>query len=292
MTQGDRVSLYNKLFSIDEVPPIAGSLQAAIPLFTFSVVLRLSISTESKMPRRNFYKAVIFNLDGVLLDTERIICDAWKRAGGGLGFPLSEPLARTLIGMSPPDSEGVLMKIYGSRFPFAVAFKRMLAFMSAYTDNYGVEVQPGVHAVLDSLDHFHAPRAVVATTWTKARSTLLLNTSLLPRFDEFVTVDDVSVGAPLSSLYLAAAERLNVEPERCLVFENSDSGVRAAHAAGATVILVPHLQPLLPFILPYVYQVEPSLEDVVEELPSLLAIAEPDTRWKRTAAGKTYTRSH
>ncbi len=244
------------------------------------------------MPRRNFYKAVIFNLDGVLLDTERIICDAWKRAGGGLGFPLSEPLARTLIGMAPADTEGVLMKLYGSRFPFEVAHKRMMKFMSAYTENYGVDVQPGVHAVLDSLDRFHTPRAVVSTTGGKTASTLLLKTSLLPRFDAFITVDDASTGAPLSALYLAAAGRLNADPERCLVFENSDSGVRAAHAAGATVILVPHLQPLLPFILPYVYQVEPSLEDVVEELPALLAQGEPDTRWKRSTAGKTHIRSH
>ena len=244
------------------------------------------------MPRRNFYKAVIFNLDGVVLDTERIICDAWKRAGGGLGFPLSEPLARTLIGMSPADAEGVLMKLYGSRFPFEVAYKRMMTFMAAYTDNYGVDVQPGVHVVLDTLDRFHTPRAVVSSAGIKAASTLLLNTSLLPRVDAFITVDDVFAGAPPSALYLAAAERLNIVPERCLVFENSDSGVRAAHAAGATVILVPHMQPLLPFILPYVYQVEPSLEDVVEELPSLLAQGEPDARWKKSPVGKTHIRSH
>ncbi|MEO8167773.1 MAG: HAD family phosphatase [bacterium] len=244
------------------------------------------------MPRRNFYKAVIFNLDGVLLDTERIICDAWKRAGGGLGFPLSEPLVRTLIGMSPADAEDVLVKLYGKRFPFAIAHQRMMTFMAAYTDNYGVAVQPGVHAVLDTLDRLHAPRAVISTAGIKATSTLLLNTSLFPRVDAFITAEDVGAAALPPALYLAAAERLNIEIERCLVFENSDAGVRAAHTAGATVILVPHMQPLLPFILPYVYQVEPSLEDVVEELPSLLAQGEPDTRWKKSIAGTTHTRTH
>lgn len=244
------------------------------------------------MPRRNYYKAVIFNLDGVLLDTERIRCDAWKRAGGGLGFPLSEPLARTLIGMAPADSENMLTKIYGTRFLFPLVYKRMVAFMNAYTDNWGVEVQPGVHAVLDSLDRLHSARAVVTIAGTKAARTLLLKTSLLERFDAFVTLDDVYIHAPLSALYLAAAKRLKVVLGRCLAFESSDAGAHAAHAAGATVILVPHLQPLLPFMLPYVYQVEPSLEDVVEELPSLLAIAEVDTRSKKTAIGKTHIRSH
>ena len=183
------------------------------------------------------YAAVIFDLDGTLLDTEAITHAAAVAAFAACGFDVDPAFLLRLVGVDDVTGARRIMAAYPALD--LAAFDREWTAASIRGLAGGVTLKPGVTELLAALT---LPRAI-ATSSTRAQALRKFAASALPRFRHVVTVDDVARAKPAPDPYLMAAGLLGVDPARCLAFEDSETGARSAHAAGMTVVQVPDLAP-------------------------------------------------
>lgn len=184
-------------------------------------------------------EAVVFDMDGLLLDTERVYRAAFEHTSRALGFEPPENLYISLIGLNRDDAAARILAEFGRDFPMR-QFK--VDWVSYWTDEItqnGVPVKPGVSDLLSLLDTHKKPRAVATSSPAEHAHALLEQSGLVTRFDTIVTGDQIPRGKPEPDIFLEAAKRLNVDPSHCVALEDSDNGLLAASAAGMTALMVP-----------------------------------------------------
>jgi len=214
--------------------------------------------------------AVILDMDGLMLDSERMARDAWRRALADWGLVLPDGLYFQLVGREATDTKGILARAFGPALPVEEAYARKQRYLEEAMLRGGIPTKPGLHALLDFLDARGIRKAVASSTHRPLVVQKLRLTGLLERFAVLVCGDEVRNGKPAPDVFLLAAERLGVPACECLVLEDSEAGIRAARAAGMTPILVPDLKPPSPEVAALAHRVLPSLEHVREYLAALL----------------------
>ena len=193
-------------------------------------------------------EAVIFDMDGLMLDTEPVYRAAWQQASAECGHVLSDILYLRLIGHNRRDAEQVLLEEFGLQFPLEV-FREVCRRCEAAALAAGpVRKKPGLDELLEFLDSRHVPKAVATSTDRPLALQLLARTGLLARFDVVTSADEVANGKPSPDLFLLAAQRLGVGNSACLVLEDAEPGVMAAHGAGMNVYIVPDQTSLPPTV--------------------------------------------
>lgn len=185
-------------------------------------------------------EAVIFDMDGLLFDTEPLIKTAKLGAIRALGFDLTDAFYDSMIGVPGPECDIRIQNHFGPAFPMETY---LTSYRSAWTRRIadGVPLKAGA---ADIIRHFHAldmPLGLATSSGREAASHHLHAAELHHYFRAVVTRNDVTRGKPHPDLYLKASELIGVTPERCLALEDSHNGVRAAHAAGCRPIMVPDL---------------------------------------------------
>ncbi|MDH7489994.1 MAG: HAD family phosphatase [Anaerolineae bacterium] len=230
------------------------------------------------------YRAVIFDMDGLMLDSERMARDAWRRALADWGLALPDDVYFQLIGREAADTKAILARAYGPALPVEEAYARKQRYLEEGMLHGGIPTKPGLHALLDLLDARGIRKAVASSTHRPLVVQKLELTHLLERFEVVVCGDEVRNGKPAPDVFLLAAERLGVPARDCIVLEDSEPGIRAARAAGMTPILVPDLKPPSPEIAALTHRVLPSLDAVREYLAALLE-EEPSYADHRPATG-------
>ncbi|TWG89755.1 HAD superfamily hydrolase (TIGR01509 family) [Luteimonas sp. J16] len=183
--------------------------------------------------------AVVFDMDGLMLDSERAITDCMVRAAQEAGHALPPSLWLELVGTAEDACRERLAGLLGADAADAL-LARVDVLYDAVVDA-GVPHRPGVVALLDWLDRHGLARAVATSTRRPLALRKLRLAGLLERFHAVCTSSDVARPKPAPDVYLLAARRLGVAPERCLVLEDSPTGVRAALAAGMLPVQVPDL---------------------------------------------------
>ncbi|BAT20300.1 HAD family hydrolase [Asaia bogorensis] len=186
-------------------------------------------------------RGVIFDMDGLLLDSESLGIEASMRAARQCGLSLPISLARAMIGLSEDKCFELVTEQCGVAGQAEKFFALQETCLSEMVGEGLLQLKPGALSLLDLLDARNIPRAI-ATSSSHARTTSHLAALAMPeRFDAIVTRDDVSHGKPDPEPYTLAAARIGVTAELCLALEDSTVGVRAAVAAGMRVIMVPDL---------------------------------------------------
>ena len=218
--------------------------------------------------------AVIFDMDGLMLDTEPLYRAAWQQAAIGLGYVLSEATYSRMIGRKTEDAEHLMFDEFGPGFPID-AFRQGYRKLESEFQRSPLPKKRGLDALLDLLDSRRVPKAVATSTRRIVAVAELFATGLLHRFDVIVTGDDVTNGKPAPDLFLLAAERLGIDPARCLVLEDAESGVIAAHRAGMQVYMVPDLQPPSPRTEQMANRIFGSLDQVAAHFEMSLAPPRP-----------------
>ena len=183
--------------------------------------------------------AVIFDMDGLMLDSERAINVCMVRAARELGHDLPDSLWLQMIG----GGEDLCRQLVSERIGAAAAdalLARAEGLYDAIADA-GIDHRPGIVDLLQWLVARGVPRAVATSTRRPLALRKLEAAGLLPYFDAVCTSSDVPRPKPAPDVYLLAARTLDVDPARCVVLEDSPTGVRAALAAGMTPIQVPDL---------------------------------------------------
>lgn len=209
------------------------------------------------------FDAVVFDLDGLLLDSEAIALKAMQAAAQEQGIELPAEVRLQMIGVPADTCRRLVADRYGDAVEIERLFVSATRHLEACVQAGELRVKPGVAALLDALDHLRLPRAV-ATSSSRHRALHHLETAgLLHRLDEVVTRDDVTRGKPHPDLFLEASRRLGQLPARCLAFEDSYNGVLAAVSAGMPVVMVPDLLAPTAQMHAIALRVVASLEEVL-----------------------------
>jgi HAD superfamily hydrolase (TIGR01509 family) len=215
-------------------------------------------------------KAVIFDMDGVILDSQGLALKAWARAVADLGYCLTEDLNLELVGRNVPDSNAILQRALGPAFPVEAARRAAREFFAELTPATGVPLKPGVEQFLDFLESKGVRKAVATSTPRPACVRHLQHWKLLDRFSVVVCGDEVPSGKPAPDIFLQAARLLNVQPADCVVIEDSFAGIRAAHAAAMIPIMVPDLKAPDDTIRGLAYRVVRNLDEAREVIAALI----------------------
>ena len=211
------------------------------------------------------YQAVIFDMDGVLTDSESLGVRVIRQAGSEMGYDIPEELVLSTLGRTFDDSRQLYLRVFPDMDVRAL-FDRFGEMMISLAREGRVPLKPGVHEILDTLDALDIRRAVASSSGPNAINAYLAGAGILDRFDAVVSGRDCRRSKPAPDIFLLAAERLQADPSRCLVIEDSPSGVRAGRAAGMTVCMVPDLIPFEESLAPCCDFVLPGLSAAAERL--------------------------
>ncbi len=211
-------------------------------------------------------KAIIFDMDGILFDTERIAMMGWEKAGRDLGVTGMGEIVPHVLGLNAAASWEFIREKAGDDFPYE-EFRRIAHdFSFDYFGKHGVPVKEGVVEALEYLKQNDYLTAVGTSTRRVSAMHHFEKTGLKHYFDDFACGDEVQNSKPAPDVFLLAAAKLGVDPSDCMVMEDSPNGIKAAVAAGMTPVMVPDLaQPTKEIQQLYAYQL-----DSLYELPALL----------------------
>jgi HAD superfamily hydrolase (TIGR01509 family) len=182
----------------------------------------------------------VFDMDGLLVETEALIRDVMMQAAPRFGAELPEDVFQRMVGLPNEASDAVARAHFGAAFPFDAWLAEVWRETHVGIDA-GVALKAGVVELLDHLDAAEIPRAIATSSSHRAVERTLAASGVLPRFNAVVAAGDYTRGKPDPDPFLTAAARLAVAPEHCLALEDSHNGVRAAHAAGMMTVMVPDL---------------------------------------------------
>lgn len=196
------------------------------------------MTKRSSLPKLPEFDAVILDLDGLVIDSEPTYRAAWKEAGELLGFPLTETLLRSFSGKSYDLIEGILKSEFGHDFPMQHFRDKAVLRWRESVEATGIPVKPGLRTLLAVFEELSIPFCLATNSEKRYAEKCLSHAGLAQAFPTRITRDQVKSPKPAPDIFLAAALRLNVEPERCIVLEDSETGALAALAAKTQLILV------------------------------------------------------
>lgn len=208
-------------------------------------------------------KGVLFDMDGVVLDTERLYARFWAEAARALGYPMTYQQALGMRSLSSTAGQAKLESYFGPGVSRAQMRRKRVELMDAFVAEYGVEPKPGIQLLLDFLQEKGIPTAITTSSPKERVERYLKPLGLYHRFDKICTGYEVAHGKPEPDIYLYGAESLGLRPEDCLAIEDSPAGIESAFRAGCMAVLVPDLDSATDEMRKMLFAEADSLADVI-----------------------------
>ena len=184
---------------------------------------------------------VIFDMDGLMFDTERVFIEAWDYAGEKIGIGKAGYMIYKTLGMSIDASNEIWKEEFGEQYNQEELRKYTRDFFKSYYENSKVPVKPGLYVLLEYLKSANANLAVASSSprWQVEKN--LTNAGIIDCFSAVVCGDMVEKSKPAPDIYLRACEMLHANPRECIALEDSKNGLLSAYRAGCKPIMIPDL---------------------------------------------------
>lgn len=186
-------------------------------------------------------KAVVFDMDGVIFDSERFVIECWKKVAENNHFDGIEEACMACIGTNYNRTKEIMLETYGQDFPYDKYRMEAREIEAEWIREHGFPQKPGVLELLTFLKENNIKVALASSTRTEKVKEELGDAGFLPYFQVIIGGDMVERSKPEPDIFLKACEKLSVSPEDTYVIEDSYNGIRAAYAAGAMPIMVPDI---------------------------------------------------
>ena len=187
-------------------------------------------------------QAVIFDMDGVIFDSERLVIECWQVIADKYEIPDIVEICMRVQGNNRVETAKRFREKYGNDFPYEIYKNEVTALFRERYGNGKLPLKPGVVEVLTELKRKRVPLALASSTQMDIVKLELEEAHLLPYFDAVLGGDMAPRSKPEPDIFLAAAAALGVVPENCYVLEDSYNGIRAAHRAGMHPVMIPDMQ--------------------------------------------------
>ena len=215
-------------------------------------------------------QGIIFDVDGVLFDTERLAHQTWLTVSREMGWPQVGEAYLEFVGQNRADTFAKMSAMFGEAFPKETFMRVCSAYSQAKIEREGVPMKPGVRELLAFLNARHIPAALATSTGRERTSRRMELTGLGPCFSAIITGDQVVHSKPDPEIYRLACEALGTDPAHTLAIEDSRNGILSAHGAGMPVIMVPDMIPPTPELEALLFRRCGSLTEVQRLLEQLL----------------------
>lgn len=209
------------------------------------------------------FRGVIFDLDGVMFDTERLCLNGWKEAFGQTGYTAEPHIFIDIVGLSAEDTKSALLKHLPDEASFDQLKRLRDAYVTSYIEKYGLPIKPGLLELLAYLKTNGYGMTVATSTEREKVSFYFRKAEIENYFDRVACREMIERPKPDPEIYLKACEIMEARPDECLALEDSYAGIRAAHRAGVKPVMIPDLAAPDNTIKKIVYAILPTLADVI-----------------------------
>ena len=209
-------------------------------------------------------KAVIFDMDGLMLDTEVLLQRFWIQSAADFGFDMRPEHVLGIRSMCRRYAEGHLKRLFGDDFDYGAVRSHRIDLMNAYIAEHGLVKKKGLDELLDFLKESGIKAAVCTATDFPRTEKYLKSVGVFDKLDDFICGNMVEIGKPAPYIYINACEKLGLDPRDCLALEDSPNGVISAAVAGLNVVMVPDLSEPSDDIRPLLYGCCESLDKVID----------------------------
>lgn len=207
-------------------------------------------------------KGVIFDMDGLMLDTERIYYRGWQEAARAYGYEITWEIYTQIVARNSEYIGRVLKRLLGEELPYEALVAKKRALCDEIVSREGITKKPGLMHLLSELEVRGIKKAVATSSYREKALRYLALAEIDQRFDGIICGNEVEESKPNPDIFLKAAKLIGVRAEECLVLEDSRLGIEAAKRAGMTGIFIPDLVACDEAIRGYASYVMTSLEDV------------------------------
>lgn len=213
-------------------------------------------------------RGVLFDMDGLVLDTEKLYTRFWMEACQFYGFPMTREQALQMRAANSRLSEENLHRFFGPDVDYRQCRAKRIALMDRHIAQYGVEAKPGIWELLDYLKEKGIATAITSSAPMDRIRSHLEPLGLYSRFDQICSGYDVPWGKPAPDIYLHGAASLGLRAEECLALEDAPTGILSAYRAGCLCTMIPDQDQPDRETIPLLYARADSLADVISLLES------------------------
>lgn len=215
------------------------------------------------------YQAVVFDMDGVIFDTERLVIEFWKEVAKKHNIPNVEHTCIQCLGTNRVRTREIFLENYGADFPYDPYRAEVTELFNTHYKGVPLPTKPGIRELLNYLQEQDIKVGLASSTAQHLVRDEIGTAGLLPYFQTLVCGDMVEHSKPAPDIFLKACEILNADPTKSIAIEDSFNGIRSAHCAGMTPIMVPDQVQPTDEIRTLAFHVMPSLLDVLNWLKTL-----------------------
>lgn len=187
-------------------------------------------------------KAIIFDMDGLMIDSERVTFECYQEILKGMNLTMDEEFYKTLLGKPLKGIYQRFYDVYGNDFPIEDVIKDVHALMAKRFETEGVPIKTGFKSLLEYLKENNY-KTIVATSSNRDRvDTILSQAKITDYFDDSICGDEVTKGKPNPEVFLKSCQKLGVNVDEAIVLEDSEAGIQASYDAGIKVICIPDMK--------------------------------------------------
>lgn len=208
-------------------------------------------------------RGILFDMDGLVLDSERLYTRFWMEAAQAFGYPMTKEQALGLRSLGKIPAQAHLTACFGPGIDYTTLREKRIQRMNAYIAQNGIQPKPGIYDLMDYLEDKGIPAAITSSSPMEYIIRHLTNADLCHRFRKLCSGHEVPNGKPAPDIYLHGAAALGLDPKSCLALEDSPAGILSAYRAGCLPVMIPDQDQPDAATLSLLYARADSLSDII-----------------------------